>query len=161
MCFPVWSRYAKAAGHRHGGSSPSRTPALCPCRDDASTAADPIEARLPAEYSRLPRRGLMVMMAFISSSSGPQSATASEITSGGNRKLAKTEIARGEVTGSVSRHPQSTNATAPSGVPPYGPASVASSVNQFERNEISGWADRGHEADGVLARSGVVRSGCP
>ena len=114
-----------------------------------------------AEYSRLPRRGLMVMMAFLSSSSGPQSATASEITSGGNRKLAKTEIARGEVTGSVSRHPQSTNATAPSGVPPYGPASVASSVNQFERNEISGWADRGHEADGVLARSGVVRSGCP
>jgi hypothetical protein len=41
----------KAAGHRHGGSSPSRTPALCPCRDDASPAADPIEARLTA---RLP-----------------------------------------------------------------------------------------------------------
>jgi len=43
---PGMVQVRKRPGHRHGGSSPSRTPALCPCRDDASTAADPIEARL-------------------------------------------------------------------------------------------------------------------
>jgi hypothetical protein len=39
---PGMVQVRKSAGHRHGGSSPSRTPALCPCRDDASPAADPL-----------------------------------------------------------------------------------------------------------------------
>ena len=59
----VW--VCKAAGHRRGGSSPSRTPALCPCRDDASPAADPIEARLR-------RIGMSINRVDICLSRGPE-----------------------------------------------------------------------------------------